>query len=792
MEKLHLLCNAHLDPAWLWRWNEGLAEAISTFRVAADFCEQYDDFVFNHNEALLYEWVEEHDSALFERIKKLVKEKKWIIMGGWYLQPDCVMTSGESLMEQINLGNEYFIDRFGIKPEIAINFDPFGHSRGLVQILKNAGYKGYIFMRPYDVKGDFTWVGFDGSEITGHGTVDSYSTLKGEATKKINKNIELQDKKKIGLCLWGVGNHGGGPSRKDLEEINQLIKDADLKIVHSTAENYFEDIQKDKLERIETSLGPCMVGCYTSMVRIKQANRRLENKIAMTEKMMNYLNMFSGFEYDAEELKKAKKALAFCQFHDILPGSAIKAVEEDSLKTFGYGEEIVDRMFTKGFLKLCEGQSKAKEGEIPVMVFNPHPYEIEGEFEVGFMLENHNWTEDEITLATVYDEDGNVLVSQNEKPECTFNLDWIEKVSFIGKLAPSCVTRFNCTLTTVKKSSLTKPTYDENSVTVVNDRMKVIINRKTGLIDLYEVDGKEYINKSGKIEVYRDNEDPWGMNVNSFTDYEGEFTLMSDDEANEFVGYSDEKTPNVRVVEDGDVRIKVQAFFKHNRSVAVVEYTIPKKAAYVDIEILMYSNEPNKMIKYTLDTKLNGTPHGETVFGYEKLPHDETEAVYHKWCGIKDGDNNLYVVNRGIYGGSFTNSTIKLSLLRTPIYAAHPIEERQIAPHDRFIKHIDMGERNFRFRITTEPNIAREAQIYNEEPQLMSFFPSGDGVRNKGVISVDNTSIIVSSVKKIGGKHQLNIYNATGTEQDAEITLLKDNTKIPLHFRGHEIKQLEI
>ena len=105
-------------------------------------------------------------------------------MGGWYLQPECVMTSGESLMEQINLGNEYFMSRFGIKPEVAINFDPFGHSRGLVQILKKAGYKGYIFMRPYEIKGEFKWVGFDGSEIIGHDTVDAYSSLKGETVKK--------------------------------------------------------------------------------------------------------------------------------------------------------------------------------------------------------------------------------------------------------------------------------------------------------------------------------------------------------------------------------------------------------------------------------------------------------------------------------------------------------------------------------------------------------------------------------------------------------------------------------
>ena len=791
MKKLHLLCNAHLDPAWLWRWNEGLAEAISTFRVAADFCEKYDGFVFNHNEALLYEWVEEHEPKLFERIKKLVKEKKWVIMGGWYLQPDCVMTSGESLMEQINLGNEYFMSRFGVKPEVAINFDPFGHSRGLVQILKKAGYKGYIFMRPHEIKGEFTWVGFDGSEIIGHGTVDAYSSLKGEVVKKIQDNIKLQ-KKEIGLCLWGIGNHGGGPSKKDLEEIKVLMEKSDFEIIHSTAEDYIEDADKDNLEKIDRSLGPCMVGCYTSMVKIKQANRRLENKIAMTEKMMNYLNILSDFQYDENELKKAKKALAFCQFHDILPGSGIKAVEEDSLRTFSYGEEIVDRMFTKGFLKFCEGQPKANDGEIPIMVFNPHPYEIEGEFEVGFMLQDQNWNEDEVTLATVYDENGHVLFAQNEKPECTFNLDWIQKISFIGKIAPSSISRFNCRFTTVKKNSLIKPNYDDNFITVCNEKMKVIINRKTGLIDFYEVDGEEYISESGKIEVYKDNEDPWGMTVNSFKDYEGTFTLMSDDEANEFIGYSDEKLPSVRVVEDGDVRIKVQAFFKYKRSVAVVEYTIPKKGTYIDVEILMYSNETNKMVKYVLDTKLEGIPYGETAFGYEKLCDDESESVYHKWCGLKEGKKNLYVINNGIYGGSFTNSTIKLSLLRTPIYAAHPIEERQIAPHDRFIKHIDMGERSFSFRITTESDVARQAQIYNEQPQLLSFFPSGDGERNNSAIIVDNPNIILSSVKKCNGKYQLNLYNATDTQKDTEILLTKDNRKMRIHFGKHELKQIEV
>ena len=167
MKELYLLCNAHLDPVWMWQREEGIAEAISTFRVAAQFCEEYDGFLFNHNESLLYEWVEEYEPALFERIKKLVKEGKWHIMGGWYIQPDCVMPSGESFLRQIQIGNKYFLKKFGVKSTTAVNVDPFGHTRGLVQILKKCGYDSYLFMRPYHfvTEQNFIWKGYDGSEV---------------------------------------------------------------------------------------------------------------------------------------------------------------------------------------------------------------------------------------------------------------------------------------------------------------------------------------------------------------------------------------------------------------------------------------------------------------------------------------------------------------------------------------------------------------------------------------------------------------------------------------------------
>ena len=190
MKQIFLICNAHLDPVWQWEWEEGLAETLSTFRIAADFCEEFDGFVFNHNESLLYQWIEEYEPELFAKIQNLVKQGRWHIMGGWYLQPDCNMPSGESMIRQITSGRQYFKEKFDQVPTTAVNFDSFGHSRGLVQILKKAGYDSYIVGRPaafmFDPPAvDFNWVGYDGSEIATHLSDELYNSLLGKATEKI-------------------------------------------------------------------------------------------------------------------------------------------------------------------------------------------------------------------------------------------------------------------------------------------------------------------------------------------------------------------------------------------------------------------------------------------------------------------------------------------------------------------------------------------------------------------------------------------------------------------------------
>ncbi len=450
MKKIHLVANAHIDPVWQWEWEEGAAAAISTFRCAADFCEEYDGFIFCHNEAELYEWIEEYEPALFPRIRKLADEGKWHIMGGWYLQPDCNLPSGEGIVRSILYGREYFLKKFGAVPKTAVNLDPFGHSRGLVQILKQFGFDSYLFMRPYEEfihlpEGPFRWIGFDGSEILAQ-RCGSYNTLLGHAAGKIRSCAEKCTDGGVSLCLWGVGDHGGGPSRQDLDAISDLKKEyaeKDVRILHSTPESYFEDVRKSGvlLPEHRGDLNPWAVGCYTSQIRIKQKYRRLESEIFVVEKMCAAADSQGLMAYPDAEIKEAVLDMLKVQFHDILPGSSVQAAEESSIRTIDHGLEILSRVRARAFFALSQGQRPAAADRIPVMVFNPMPYPVETECECEMMLWDQNWDGD-FSMPTVYAGEES-LPTQCEKEGSNLNLDWRKKVVFRARLEPLCMNRFD-------------------------------------------------------------------------------------------------------------------------------------------------------------------------------------------------------------------------------------------------------------------------------------------------------------------------------------------------------------
>lgn len=790
-----MLCNAHLDPVWLWQRQEGMAEAISTFRVASKFCKEYDGFIFNHNESLLYEWVEENEPELFEEIREAVKSGKWQITGGWYLQPDCLLPSGESFIRQIEIGNKYFKEKFGVKPKTAVNYDSFGHANGLVQILKKCGYEHYVFHRPFGASedDDFIWKGYDGSEIIGHISHYGYNSGKGNITEKL-ENVTEHVGDGPTLLLWGIGDHGGGPSKADLDAIKEYSDThKDILVKHSSFDEYFSKIDKSKLTTVkDSSLVHCMVGCYTSMVRIKQLHRALENELNICEKMI----AVSGIDYDEKELFEAQKALLFCEFHDILPGSMIKSAEEDSLRLLSYGREIASKLCAKSFFKLCAGEAEGKQGEIPVLVFNPNPYPIAQDIEVEFQLEDQNRNENEVTVATAYDEKGNALATQNEQEESNINLDWRKRIVFRAELKPMCINRFDCKLRRLNLPRRPIGICEEtdSAFVIKNEKREIHIGKNTGLIEKYSVDGIDrLLPHSGKIGVYTDNEDPWGMTVDGFPNKKGEFVLASGKEADIFNGYRDENRKNVRIIENGDVRCKIQATFKHGNSFAIVTYSVPKADTHIDIHVKTFINDVNTMYKLSFATPFeNPKAISQTVFGKEEMHKNNKESLCQKWCGLFENGNGIAVLNKGTHGYSADGSELNISLLRTPVYSAHPIDDKPIVDKDRWQNHIDMGERDFDLRLTTDvSHLDKAADVYNQPPYALSFFPSGKGQKVNTAAVLSNENIIMSGMKKLSsGDIRVHLFNSTDAPAETEFKFAEKSAVIS--FSPFELKAFKI
>lgn len=742
MKKLHLICNAHLDPVWQWTRDEGMAAAISTFRSAADLCDEF-DYIFCHNESLLYEAIENYAPELFERIKALVKKGKWQIIGGWYVQPDCNMPCGESFVRQIKTGQKYFAEKFGVTPTVACNFDSFGHSVGLTQILKKCGYNGYIISRP-DESGFggypgrfFEWEGPDGSKVI-VSRISSYGSGLGHALEKIKNNLENSED--IDVVLWGVGNHGGGPSRKDLGDI-AAFKPENAEIFHSTPENLFGDNIRIS-GNVKRSLVTSMPGCYTSMMKVKQAHRQTENIIYSTEKMITAASL-AGCKFDEPEQEKAIKKLLFSEFHDILPGSSVPEGEKDGLEMLSTAAGVFKDMRTKAVMYLTMGEKSAADGEYPIFVFNFMPYEITCPVEAEFTLADQNWSEDIVYIPEVYSE-GKKIPSQLIKEIPNLNLDWRKRIIFEGKLKPMGVTRFSV-------------------------RTVCVPNPKKGDIP---VDGTEVfksIKYPASLVMYDDSADPWAMSEaekkvlgkNPVT-----FREMTNEECADFC-----KVPSLmpcHIIENGDIYTGIECFSVCGNTRAVTEYRIYKNQPFTDIKVTLEYGDKNKLVRLKLPVG-GGQLIGDGPFVIESKGNNE--VTFQKWLGKEKDGQITAVINDGIYGGKGTDDGIELTLLRGSGYLMHPIGDRQLYKHDRYMPRIESGRYVYNFRIFTgdASAVTRAAEEFNQSPYALNLFPIGSGEKKADIHLSKPVSMPVC--RTFGGKTVMRFYNPESFTDSFDLTV---------------------
>lgn len=808
--QVHLVCNAHLDPVWLWEWEEGAAEAVSTFRTAADLCEEFDGFVFNHNEVILYRWIEEYEPELFARIQRLVAEGRWHICGGWYLQPDCNMPSGESFVRQILVGRQYFRSHFNAEPTVAVNFDSFGHSWGLPQILRKSGYEGYLCCRPGpgDIalpQDTFVWVGADGSEVLATRSSVWYNSPLGGAGRKVEAWLAEHPDEPCGLILWGVGDHGGGPSRTDLRDLAALVAGhPEHGIVHSTPEAFHAGQRAAHAEfpRWCRDINPWGPGCYTSMVRIKQKHRRLECDLYALEKMAASAWVQGLMDYPSDEISEVLRDLLTSEFHDILPGSSAPTVEEMALRLLDHGLEIASRLRARAFFALCSGQPVPADGEIAILAYNPHPFPVEAILEVEFQLADQNW-EDAFTNPRVY-QNGVAVPCQCEKEQSNLTLDWRKRVAFRATLAPSQMNRFDAKLEVLpRKPAL--PDIVGDAYLFQTEELEVVVNARTGLVDRLRMGGVDYVGP-GAFEplVMRDNEDPWGMGVRGYRDVVGRFELMSPEEGTRFSGVTSGVLPSVRIIEDGPVRTVVEAVMAYGHSALCQRYKLPKQGTEIEVETRVCWAEKDRMLKLSIPVPAGAYRYlGQTAFAVTELPTNGDEAVAQQWTAVVsiDGSRALTCINEGTYGSDFSEDGLRMTLLHSPAYSGHPIFDRPIVPQDRFSPRIDQGERLFRFWINGGPAEARlaavdrEAQVHQQCPFVLSFRPSGTGKLPKPFVTLSDDAVVLSAAKRAEGDEEaliLRLYEPTGKGRQTRLSLPWLGGELAVALSPFEVKTLRV
>ena len=791
MKEVHLICNAHIDPIWQWDWPEGASAVLSTFQSAVNLAEKF-DYIFCHNEVTVYKYVEEYAPTLFTKIQELVKKGKWHIMGGWYLQPDCNMPSGESFVRQIQEGKRYFKEKFGKEPTTAINFDPFGHTVGLVQILKKSGQDSYLFMRPYHWETalpaeQFIWKGLDGSEIKACRS-GAYNTPLGNAAKNIKEkaNFRVDEMGEDVICvLWGVGNHGGGPSAKDLADIAEMMKEegGEFTYVHSTPEEFFAKIQPTAVW--DKSLRISMPGCYTSMNKIKKMHAKLESELYLTEKMLSTAYAVGALqEYPEEKIHEITQDLLNAEFHDVLPGTCIQSGEDNGLMLLNHGLLDAERLKNRAYFALSAAQEPAAAGEFPVVVFNPHPYTVKENVECEFTLADQNWDTEKVAHISVVDDKGNPAKFQVIKEESNLNLDWRKRVIIEAELAPLQLSRYGVY---IEFQEAEKPKKTE-SLVFDDGRKYVEIDGETGLLKRYAIDGMDYVTDGFLPVMFDDNADPWGMSAQQqkrMGENEQPFVL-SQKPSGVFANMQ-----SVQIVEDGDIYLGVEAFFEKDNTRARVLYKIYKNNDFVDVDVRVFMGDVGKFIKLKMPIAIDGKLVGQTAFGTEELFMDGRENVAHRFVAVDKGDKALVLMNDSVYGSHFDNGALYMSLVRGVTYCAHPIPDRPLLPTDRFTKKIDQGENRFAFRLglIEKTQLERATQEFTQKAYALNIFPTPRTAEPKTFdVALGDDTVSLVTMKKADGRKGILFRLLNNTDKAIKTDLTVYGTRLPLSFGKYEVK----
>ena len=383
MMNIHLIFNAHLDPVWLWPWQAGVDEAIATCRSACDRMDSHPDLVFTRGEAWVYWQIERTDPALFERIRAHVKTGA--VADHQRLVDSARLQRAERVgfEKQIEIGRDYFQDRFGLFPRIGYNVDSFGHCATLPSLLRRYGQDRYVMMRPEDHETVFPpifkWRGTPEEEpVTVYRIVNGYCAEEMSVERILGCTKGLPPGFDHAACFVGVGDHGGGPTEGLIawcREHQNSIPGYTLRF--SSLPDFFDaiDAYPGDLPEVTGELQQHAVGCYSVYRPIHVAVRRAEHILKQAECLRDaYPHALESPKKTAAELEDAWRQVCFAHFHDILGGTSIPSAYPIVLNQIGIAQARADEMLQIGLRRLYQTLPEDTQQRLVLLNASDQPY----------------------------------------------------------------------------------------------------------------------------------------------------------------------------------------------------------------------------------------------------------------------------------------------------------------------------------------------------------------------------------------------------------------------------------
>lgn len=746
-----LVGHSHIDVAWLWPLAETMRKVGRTYSTVSALMDEFPDYHFVCSQVPLFLYLKQNFPEVYERVKERVAEGRFEPVGGSWVENDCNLVSGESLVRQCLYGQRFFREEFGVNVRVGWLPDVFGYSWSLPQVYKKSGLDYFMTAkltsgtRHKPSHNTFWWQGIDGSRILSHFILCGYNAMvQPHEMKYFWKEYESKLTSPEFLCSYGWGDGGGGPNRQMLEFIPRIGRvPGQPRIRTGRAHDYFDGVV-ESTQGVDLPIWNGEIyyenhrGTYTSQARNKRDNRKSELIYRDAELWSSFAGFF-GLDYPMASITEGWHEILLSQFHDILPGSSISEVYKDTAEQYPAILENGMRLRESAVNRIAESMDTSGEG-IPVVVFNSLEWSRSDCVTVE-LASNSN--------VTVIGPDGEPAPSQVSHG----------KLTFLAQDVPAC----GCAVyRIVDGASLSKSPFTVDAGRIETPFHSIEIADDGTLTRIYDkTSSREVLPKDSRanvLQIFEDKapiEDGWNIE-GYYEDRVWEFECAS----------------RPRVIENGPSRLVLGSQWRYGSSSIDQQIIFYPHTARIDFVNHADWHERKTMLKVAFPVDvLSPNATYEIAYGaIERPTHRNTswdqekfEVSGHKWADLSETGYGVSILNDCKYGWDIKDNVMRLTLLRSPEYPDPNADEGEhcftysLFPHGG-----DWTQGTV--RAGCELNVSTVPLITNAHPGTLG--------RSHSFLAVKPRNVVVSALKRAedDGDLIIRVYEAHGSRGPATIT----------------------